>query len=210
MVEVGQNKETEMKTIAAMIATVAISAPAFAGGPIAVTDEPAVVPAAEPYVAPGLDWSGAYVGAQLGYADIDSNGAGLDGNGALGGVHAGYRWDLGSWVAGAELAYDKASIDLGAVAGDELDSVTALKLTAGREIGNSLVYGALGAAHANASVGGADLSENGLVYGLGFDYAVNDRWTVGGEVLQHNFDDFDATGVDIDATTAKVKVGLRF
>jgi outer membrane immunogenic protein len=210
MVEVGQNKETDMKTIAALIATAAISAPAFAGGPVAAVEEPVIVPAAEPYVAPGLDWSGAYVGAQLGYGDVDSNGAGLDGNGALGGVHAGYRWDLGSWVAGAELAYDKASIDLGAVAGDELDSVTALKLTAGREIGNSLVYGTLGAAHANASVGGADLSENGLVYGLGFDYAINDRWTVGGEVLQHNFDDFDGSGVDIDATTAKVKVGLRF
>ncbi len=199
-----------MKTIAALIATAAISAPAFAGGPVAVAEEPAVIPAAEPYVAPGLDWSGAYVGAQLGYGDVDSNGAGLDGNGWLGGVHAGYRWDLGSWVAGTELSWDKASIDLGATAGDELDSVAALKLMAGREIGNSLVYGTLGAAHAKASVGGVDLSDDGFVYGLGFDYAVNDRWTVGGEVLQHQFDDFDASGTDFDATTLKAKVGLRF
>ncbi len=199
-----------MKTIAALIATAALTAPAFAGGPVAVAEEPAIVPAAEPYVAPGLDWSGAYVGGQLGYGDVDSNGAGLDGNGWLGGVHAGYRWDLGSWVAGTELSWDKASIDLGDVAGDELDSVAALKLTAGREIGNSLVYGALGMAQANATVGGADLSDTGLVYGLGFDYAVNDRWTVGGEVLQHNFDDFDGSGVDVDATTVKAKVALQF
>jgi outer membrane immunogenic protein len=210
MVVVGQKKETEMKTIAAMIATVAISAPAFAGGPVAVAEEPVIMPAAEPYVAPGLDWSGAYVGGQLGYGDVDSNGAGLDGNGWLGGVHAGYRWDLGSWVAGTEVTWDKSSIDLGATAGDELDSVAALKLTAGREIGNSLVYGTVGAAHAKASVGGTDLSDNGLVYGLGFDHALNDQWTVGGEVLQHNFDDFDASGVDLDATTIKAKVGLRF
>lgn len=199
-----------MKTIAALIASAAITAPAFAGGPIAVAEEPAVVPVAEAYVAPGLDWSGAYVGGQLGYGDVDSNGAGLDGHGWLGGVHAGYRWDLGSWVAGTELSWDKASIDLGAVAGDEIDSVTALKLMAGREIGNSLVYGTLGAAHASASVGGTDVSDDGLVYGLGFDYAVNDRWTVGGEVLEHKFDDFDASGVDFDATTIKAKVGLRF
>jgi outer membrane immunogenic protein len=59
-------------------------------------------------------------------------------------------------------------------------------------------------------VGGNDLSDSGLVYGLGFDYAVNDRWTVGGEVLQHQFDDFDASGNDFDATTIKAKVGLRF
>lgn len=198
-----------MKTIAALIATAALTAPAFAGGPIAVAEEPAIVPAAEPYVAPGVDWTGGYVGAQLGYGDIDSNGAGVDGNGWLGGVHGGYRWDLGNWVAGGELSYDTADIELGAGAG-ELNDVTALKLTAGREIGNSLVYGALGAAHASATVGGVDLSDNGLVYGIGFDYAVNDRWTVGGEVLQHNFDDFDASGVDLDATTVKAKVALQF
>ena len=81
---------------------------------------------------------------------------------------------------------------------------------AGREIGNSLVYGTVGAAHANASIGDADLSSDGLVYGLGFDYALSDRWTVGGEVLQHRFDDFDGTGTDFDATTIKAKVGFRF
>jgi outer membrane immunogenic protein len=199
-----------MKTIAALIATVAISAPAFAGGPVAVADEPMIAPVAEAYVAPGMDWTGAYVGGQLGYGDVDSNGAGLDGNGWLGGVHAGYRWDLGTWVAGTEVSWDKTAIDLGAVDGDEVDNVAALKLMAGREIGNSLVYGTLGAAHANATVGGVDLSDNGMVYGLGFDHALNERVTVGGEVLQHNFDDFDATGVDLDATTIKAKVGLRF
>jgi outer membrane immunogenic protein len=199
-----------MKTIAAMIATAALSAPAFAGGPVAAVEEPMIVPASEPYVAPGLDWSGAYVGAQLGYGDVDSNGGGLDGYGLLGGVHAGYRWDFGSWVAGGELSHDVTNIDLGAVDGDQLDNVTALKLNIGREIGNSLVYGTLGAAHASASVGGADLSDDGMVYGVGFDYALTDRMTVGGEVLQHNFNDFDGSGVDLDATTVKAKVGLRF
>lgn len=199
-----------MKTIAALIATAAISAPAFAGGPVTAIEEPVIVPATEPYVAPGLDWSGAYVGAQLGYGDVDSNGAGLDGYGWLGGVHAGYRWDMGSWVAGTELSWDKSSIDLGDVDGDQLDSVAALKLMAGREIGNSLVYGTVGAAYANASVAGADLSDNGLVYGLGFDHALNDKWTVGGELLEHKFDNFDGTGNDLDATTLKAKVAMRF
>lgn len=199
-----------MKTIAALIATAALTAPAFAGGPTVVAEEPVIAPVAEPYVAPGLDWSGAYVGAQLGYGDVDSNGAALDGNDWFGGVHAGYRWDLGNWVAGSELSYDATNIGLGATAGNELSDVLALKLSAGREIGNSLVYGTVGAARANATVGGAELSDTGLVYGVGFDYAVNDRWTVGGEVLEHNFDNFDASGTDFDATTVKAKVGMRF
>ena len=202
-----------MKTIAALVApalTAALTAPAFAGGPTVVAEEPAVAPVETAYVAPGPDWAGAYVGAQLGYGDVDSNGAGLDGNDAFGGVHAGYRWDLGNWVAGTELSYDATNIGLGATAGNELTDVWALKLQAGREIGNSLVYGSIGAAQANATVGGTDLSDSGFVYGVGFDYAVNDRWSVGGEVTQHNFSNFDASGVDLDATTVKAKVGLRF
>jgi outer membrane immunogenic protein len=208
-VRLGKKKETTMKTIAALVATAALTAPAFAGGPTAVAEEPVIAPVETAYVAPGLDWSGAYVGAQLGYGDVDSNGAALDGNDWFGGVHAGYRWDLGSWVAGTELSYDATNIELGA-AGGELEDVLALKLQAGREIGNSLVYGSLGAAQANATVGAASLRDTGFVYGVGFDYAVSDRWTVGGEVTQHDFNDFDGTTTDFDATTVKAKVGLRF
>jgi len=40
--------------------------------------------------------------------------------------------------------------------------------------------------------------------------ALNDRWSVGGVVLEHIFDNFDASGVDFDATTVKAKVGMRF
>jgi opacity protein-like surface antigen len=199
-----------MKTIAAFMVTATLTVPAFAGGPTVVAEEPAIAPIAEAYVAPGLDWTGAFVGAQLGYGDVDSNGAGLDGTDWFGGIHAGYRWDLGNWVAGTELSYDATNIALGPVAGDELSDVMALKLLAGREIGNSLVYGTLGAARADASVGGVDLSDNGLVYGLGVDYAVSERITVGGEITQHDFNDFDGSTVDFDATTVKAKVGLRF
>jgi outer membrane immunogenic protein len=199
-----------MKTFAALIAMSALAAPAFAGGPTGVEPEPTVVPAAEPYVAPGLDWSGPYVGAQLGYGDIDSNGGGLDGDGWLGGVHAGYRWDWGTFVAGAELDYDTAEIDLGSPEVGTLDDVARLKLMAGTEFGRSLVYGTLGAAYADASVGGLDLSDNGYFLGAGVDFAVSDRWSVGGELLHHKFDDFDDTGVDLDATTLKAKVSLRF
>lgn len=197
-----------MKTIAAFFATIALTAPAFAGGPVAVADEPMIAPVAQASVAPGLDWTGGYVGAQLGYGDVDSSTGALEGSGWLGGVHAGYRWDLGNWVAGTELTWDTTDIDLGTTG--SLDDVMALKLTAGREIGNSLVYGALGVAQANATIAGVDQSDNGIVYGIGFDYAVNDRWTVGGEVLEHQFNNFDGLGVDLDATTVKAKVALRF
>lgn len=200
-----------MRSIAALLATVAIASPALAGGPVAVEPEPTVTPIAQPIIASGMDWTGAYAGVQLGYADVDSNGSFYDGDGMIGGIHAGYRWDMGSIVAGAEVDWDTADIDLGSdpVLGS-VDDVARLKLMVGTEIGRSLVYGTVGAAHASATVDGEDYSDNGWLFGAGFDYAVNDRWTVGGEVLKHKFDDFDATGVDIDATTVKAKVALRF
>jgi opacity protein-like surface antigen len=162
-----------------------------------------------PVVVATPDWTGAYAGGQLGYGDIDSNGAGLDGNGFLGGVHFGYRWDFGQFVFGTELDYDFADIDLGGDTGS-LDDVARVKLIGGADLGQSLVYATTGAAYATATVGGADLSDDGWFYGAGLTYAINDQWTLGGELLQHNFDNFDGTGVDLDALTATARVGFRF
>ena len=117
-----------VSTLAASLAAMLVG-PAVAGGPTTTAPEPMIIPAAEPYAAPGIDWSGAYVGGQLGYADTDTSAGALDGYGMLGGVHAGYRWDMGTFVAGAELDYDTASVDLGAVPGDTLDDIARLKFS---------------------------------------------------------------------------------
>lgn len=204
-----------MKSIAAVLGLpallmpLAVALPAQAGGPTVAAPEPVVAPV-EPYVAPGMDWSGAYAGGQLGYADMDSSTGTLEGHGMIGGVHAGYRWDLGTFVAGTELDYDATDVALGTAPGDSLDSVLRAKLTGGTELGNSLLYGTLGAAKAKASVGGNDLSDTGYFVGAGMTYAMGGNWTVGGEVLQHRFSDFDGSGIDLDATTVTARVGFRF
>jgi outer membrane immunogenic protein len=183
--------------------------PALAGGMNDAASEPMVM--AQPVMAapPSMDWTGFYAGASLGYGDIDSNGGGLDGNGALGGVLAGYRFDFGNLVAGVEADYDVTNISLGGGAGD-LDSVARLKLQAGTELGRALVYGTLGAAQAKATVAGTGLSDTGYFGGVGMDYAITDRVSVGGELLKHKFNDFDGSGVDLDATTLKARVALQF
>jgi opacity protein-like surface antigen len=202
------NKEKNMKSIAALFATVALAGPALAGGPTVVTTEPAVAEPA-PMVVTSPDWSGFYAGGQLGYGDVDSNGNGLDGNGFLGGIHGGYRWDFGQFVLGTELDWDTADINLGGDTGS-LDDVTRVKLIGGADLGNSLLYATTGMAWADATVGDASLSDDGWFYGAGMTFAVGEQWTIGGELLQHNFDNFDGSGVDIDALTATARVGFRF
>jgi outer membrane immunogenic protein len=197
-----------MKSIAALFAAAVVAGPALAGGPTVVEPEPVIATPA-PAAAPSADWSGFYAGGQLGYGDVDSNGGGLDGNGFLGGIHGGYRWDFGQFVFGTELDYDTADINLGGDTGS-LDDVTRVKLVGGADLGNSLLYATTGLAYASASVGPQSLSDDGWFYGGGMTFALNDQWTVGGELLQHNFNNFDGSGVDIDALTATARVGFRF
>jgi outer membrane immunogenic protein len=201
-----------MKTsIASMMILAAVAAPAFAGGPTEVIPEPVIAPA--PVAAPvntGGEWGGFYAGAGIGYGDIGSSTDTLDGDGILGGVQAGYRYDFGTAVVGGELEYDITDITLGAADTDQLNSVARLKAMAGADLGRFLVYGTAGYAYADADVGGAALADDGWFAGLGADYALSDRLSVGAEALAHQFDDFDGSGVDLDATTVKARVNFRF
>jgi outer membrane immunogenic protein len=199
-----------MKKYLILTTAILLGAPAFAGGLGDVAPEPAVVAYDAPVQAnTGGEWGGGYVGAQIGYGDIKSGGAGLDGNGTIGGVFAGYRADFGKFVAGAELNYDVSNIDLGASVGT-LDNVTRLKLIGGADLGSALLYGTVGAAYAEASVGAATLKDNGYFVGVGVDYMLNDNWSVGGEYLAHRFNDFDNSGVDLKVNTVEAKVSYKF
>ncbi len=194
------------KTALGVAMSGALAMPALAGGYSApVTEAPVAAPVVA--VPVGTDWTGGYVGAQIGYGDV-SAGA-VDGDGATYGLRGGYDWDLGDWVLGAGVDWDKTDIDLGG-GPDNIDNIARLKFRAGYDLGRTLIYGTAGAARAEGDIGGVSRSDNGWFAGIGADYALNDRWTLGGEVLHNQFDDFDNTGTDIDATTASVNVGFRF
>lgn len=179
------------------------AAPALAGS----LDEPEFVapPVAPVVVDRGRDWTGGYVGAQLGYADVDTNVSGVDGDGAIGGLVAGYDYDFGSYVLGAGIDYDFADIGLGGAA--TLEEVLRLKLRAGVEAGPTLIYATGGWARAYTDNLGSD---DGYFVGAGVEYPVTDVISLGAEVLYHAFSDFDGSGVDVDATTVQAKVNYRF
>lgn len=192
---------------AAVAASLVFAGMAQAGGPVQVAPEPSVAPAPAPVITRGADWTGGYVGAQIGYGDSGAPGTQFDGDGMLGGVHAGYRMDFGQIVAGAELSYDRA--DIGLNGGAKLDDVTRLKLTAGYDLGSALLYGAVGAVRGSVDTGAGSVSDNGWLAGVGMDYALTDQWTVGGEVLNHKFNNFGGLS-DVDVTTVQARLGFRF
>lgn len=200
-----------MKRISAFAAVSAVGTlaalPALAGGPVVVAEEPVVAaPMAPVAMAPNGDWTGLYGGAQLGYGDV-SDAAGGGGDGMTAGLMGGYRMDFGQFVAGAELNYDWADIELGG--GASLDNIARLKLIGGYDMGNALLYGTVAAVRADATVGGVDVNDNGWGAGLGIDYALTEQMTLGAELMEHRFDNF-AGGGDLDATTLNARVGFRF
>ena len=118
-----------------------------------------LIPAAQ--VALAEDWTGPYAGFTFGYADADGPGGSGSNSGSIG-ANIGYDLDLGSFVVGGELEYDRLNLDLGASEGS-LDSVSRVKLRGGYEFGRALGYVVVGAARANTS---GD-SDTAAVYGIG-------------------------------------------
>jgi outer membrane immunogenic protein len=134
--------------------------------------------------------------ASLGDASADTD---FDGYG----VHAGYNHDFGKWVLGGELSYDK-------VDADDVDfdaDLLRVKARAGYELGNFLPYATVG----YANLDGDDLGEDGITYGVGVDYLINEKFSVGAEYTRSTFDDVASTdGLDLDADLFQVRASYRF
>ena len=204
------------RTLAIAAATSILTAPAFAGGLAFPDPDPVVapVPAPAPLAPVGVDWTGPYIGGQIGFGhataegDVGTFSFEENAEGAIGGVTAGYDHDFGRFVLGAEAQYDVSNIEFDD--GSSINSIGRLKARAGFEAGRALVYATGGVAQAHVESAGDEFSDTGWVAGAGMDYMVTDRVAVGGEVLHHEFSDFDDSGLDLNATTAQAKVTYRF
>ncbi|MFX0546768.1 outer membrane protein [Roseovarius sp. S1116L3] len=163
------------------------------------------------------NWTGFYAGGQLGYANVELSVGGVssDESGVIGGLVAGYDYDLGAFVVGAGFDYDWSDIgDSSAGVSLDLDSIWRAKLRGGYKIGNGLLYATAGYAEAtvSASVAGlsVDADDDGYFAGAGYDHMVAPNMSLGGELLYHEFDNFLSSGVDADTFTAQIRATYRF
>ncbi|WP_170785004.1 outer membrane protein [Ruegeria lacuscaerulensis] len=152
------------------------------------------------------DWTGFYGGLQVGYADIDTNISGIDGDGAIGGIILGYDYDLGDWVVGGGFDYDWTDVDLSGAA--TVEDVWRIKAHAGYKVtSQGLLYGIGGFAEAGTDNLGSD---DGWFIGAGYEQIVAPNVSISGEILYHEFNDFNSSGVDVDATTFQARAAYRF
>ena len=196
-----------MKTIRTLIAALsasALAAPAFAGSAAPAAMEPMIEAPAPVAIAAGRDWTGGYAGLQLGYADVSTNLAGVGGDDVIGGLTAGYDFDLGNYVLGVGL--DADITDLAVSPALTLERVYRLKVRGGYDLGNGLIYATAGGVGADIDGLGYD---TGYFVGAGYEHMLTDNISLGGEVLYHEFDNFKSTA-DIEATTFQVRANYRF
>jgi opacity protein-like surface antigen len=151
------------------------------------------------------DWTGFYGGAQLGYAGVESIGPGGDDDAFVGGLTGGYDHDFGQWVLGGALDIDWTDAEVSPAT--DIDNVFRAKLRGGYKIGKGLLYATGG--YAKFELGGPG-DDDGYVVGGGYEYMVRDNLSVGGEVLYHEVEDFNAANDDLEATTVQIRATYRF
>lgn len=206
------------------------SSAALAGGYVAPVIEVAPVVAA--VAQPSTDWTGFYGGIQAGSSKLKKSGSvptpepnpvepvllrsfdpiegtSIDKSGRSYGVHIGYMRDFGSFVGGAELAYD----ELGGFKVDDVKldgNMIRGKLLAGYDAGKFLPYATIGYARAKLDNYGSD---NGFGYGVGVKYMATPNILIGAEWMRHEFDwkdvETDAKG-DLDIDTFGINISYRF
>ena len=219
-----------IRTIAATFGATLLAVPAVAGGLGDFTAPVVAAPAPAEPLAFGRDWTGGYVGAQIGYGGLNVDGTEgidfgdigedddddddddiieLEGSGFTYGLRSGYDFDFGNAVAGGFLTYDGANIDTDADetgVDAEIDEIARAGLRLGYDAGNVMPYLAGGYAYVDTdNIGSSD----GYFAGVGVESYVTENVSVGGEVLYHNFEGFD-NGFEADLTTANAFVNFRF
>jgi outer membrane immunogenic protein len=193
-----------------------LAGPALAGNPLPPPSDPVIqVLAPAPVYTPAYDWTGGYAGAQLGWGRLSSDSSDVDvsGDGALVGVHLGYRYDFGSFVLGAEYAHDWGDID--ATVFDSpasLNAVQRLMVTGGFDAGGStLYYLGLGIAQADLTQAGTGYDLDGEVIALGVTHRLRPDLSIGVELLHHTFDgDAIDPGMSVDVDAIEARLSFQF
>lgn len=196
---------------AAAAALVATGASAGGLSKTAPAAEPVVHQPAAPVAAPRFDWTGGYAGAALGYGRMKTS-AGQRGSTAVGFLFAGYRWDMGDAVIGAEAQLAPVAFGSPTLAsGDRLRAGASLLLSAGMPVtadARTLAYVGAGPAVLRTSGPTGSGTSTGLQGQLGVDHMLTDTIMVRGSV---NYTAINRVGSANDRTrTVGAGVGLAF
>jgi outer membrane immunogenic protein len=179
------------------------------------------MPRSAPYYAPaapaGFNWSGGYVGVNLGYAWGKVTNSNVSPSGLEGGVQGGYNWQSGQFVYGAETDLQLSGAD---------DTFAPFKFSnpwfgtlrgrGGFAYNNFLFYVTAGLAYGNVKAESAFLSESrtqlGWTAGLGAEMGIAPNWSAKVEYLYMDLGSrtYTITGTSNAFHNNVLRVGLNY
>lgn len=168
--------------IGVLLTSITASTAFAGGGKYQETVVPTPVPAPAPMVT-GFDWTGGYVGAHIGYGNMNYSGFSSQSGGA-GGIFGGYRFDLGTGVVGVEGEINPATFgSYNIPTGDRLKMGAALHVSYGLKLTQderTLLSFKAGPSMARTSIGGSSDNAFGLSVGVDLDHMLTDNIMVRG------------------------------
>lgn len=164
-------------------------------------------------------WQGPYVGANLGYQWGSVGRSPTEPSGVAGGAQAGYNWQFGRFVFGAEtdLQFSDAD-DVFAPWKFSNPWFGTLRGRAGVALNNVMFYGTVGLAYgaltAQSTLTGVSESNTSLGWsgGLGLEVALVGRWTARAEYLYVDLGarPYSITGTSHDIESSLLRLGVNY
>lgn len=194
-------------------AALALAAVSAAAADIARTPSPYITPAP----VGGYNWAGGYVGANFGYQWATVTSFPTDPSGFAGGIQAGYNWQSGQFVFGAETDLQRSGAD---------DTFAAYKFSnpwfgtvrgrAGFAMNNVLLYATAGLAYGTGKVEIGGLSEShtafGWAGGAGIEVGFTPNWSVKAEYLYVDLNEkpYVLTGISNGIQSNMLRFGINY
>lgn len=220
-----------MKRLA--LAGMALSAATAGTAPVLAADLPqAPAPAYEAVPAPqqSIDWTGIYLGGNLGWAfgnfanQSGGTGLGTSANGVAGGLYAGYNYQVTpNVVVGAEADFSLTDLEDSRRNGglnvrSKSDWNSNIRARVGYSFDRYMVYGAGGLALADLEVSGAGDKDSktalGWTLGAGGEAALTNNVSARLEYVYQDFgsQDFNlnGTGLSSEFSNSQVRMGLGY
>lgn len=192
--------------LAAVIAGLSGSA-AFAGSPEPYVEEVYMPPPI--MVETAADWAGFYFGGIGGIQSGELAPVALQFDATNYGAFAGYNFQKGKMVYGVELAAQMGTVDFNPGPAFDINYLVDAKARVGYSMGDALVFASGGYTTSNTDfAGGFDAS--GWNVGAGLDFAVTEKFFVGGEYTYRSLPNTSIPGIDVTSHSGQLRAGIRF
>ena len=186
---------------------------AFAGGgKYHETAVPPPLSAPAPMVT-GFDWTGGYLGAQIGYGNVSYSDFSSQSGGA-GGIFGGYRLDMGTSVVGIEGELNPVTFKTYNIpTGDQLKTGAALHVSYGMKLTQderTLLSIKAGPSMVRTSIGGSSDTAFGLSGGIDIDHMLTDNIMLRGGLRAAATNSLGSQDLNARSIGASAGLGLKF